>query len=210
LIQRARLVRIGCLLTLALASHASLSAQTYVFETGELGVEVEHEGSVIVVEAMGPKLVRTGPIILEHGALRNRWIVVQDSTMGVVFTEPSGVKVSSPDYDGDIDLRALTSVVAIEVRALLFNVWGEFAGHVGVTRLVEQRIGETWAMDPRWTEVSAPAGEHRTSIMWIHRVMFGNESIFEADLAAIEAATRDLTGRPMPDIGDPVPAVVGR
>jgi hypothetical protein len=200
----------GVLLGLSLASYGPLSAQDYVFETGEVGIELERRGSLIVVEALGPRLFRTGPIILEHGALHNRWIVVQDSTMGVVFTEPSGVKVSSPDYDGDVDLRALTSVVAIEVRALLFNVWGEFAGHVGVTRLVEQRIGETWAMDPRWTEVGAPAGEHRTSIMWIHRVMFGNESIFEADLAVVEAAARELTGGTMPEIGDPVSAVLGR
>ena len=60
---------------------------------------------------MGPRLFRTGPIILEHGALRNRWIVVQDSTMGVVFTEPSGVKVSSPDYDGDVDLKGRSRLI---------------------------------------------------------------------------------------------------
>ena len=210
MIQGVHLIRVGVVIGLALAVRAPLSAQDYVFESGEVGVALERLGSAIVVEAEGPRLFRTGPIILEHSALRNRWIVVQDSTMGVVFTEPSGVKVSSPDFDGDVDLRALTGVVAIEVRALLFNVWGEHSGYVTVTRLVEQRIGETWAMDPRWTDVDGPAGEHRTSIMWVHRVMFDNESIFEADLAVVEGAARKLTNRRVPDLGAPIAAVLGR
>lgn len=167
-------------------------------------------GSAIFVEADGPRLFRTGPVILEHPTLRNRWIIVQDSTMGVVFTGPSGVKINPPDYDGDVNLVALTGVVAIEVRALLFNVWGDFTAHVGATRLVAEQIGETWTMDPRWSGVPTPGGDYRTSLMWVHRVMFRDETVFVADPAVIEAAVRRLTGAAVPDIGVPIPGSSGR
>jgi hypothetical protein len=187
------------------------STQEYVFESdGESAKVVAREGSVLVVEAEGPPLVRTGPITVEHGSLRNRWIVVQDSTMGVVFTEPSGVKMNSVDFDGDIDLRALRRVVAVEVRALLFNVWGDFVGQVSATRLVETSLGHAWAMDPRWIDLRGPPSEHRASVMWVHRVMFSDESVLEADLGVVRSAAEPLGGGPSFDFGPITSALPGR
>ena len=198
---------------LLLGAAVPVWAQPYTFGPGgnkDATSELARVGNAIIIESFGPRLSRTGPIILEHGSLRNRWIMVQDSTMGVVFTQPSGVKMNSPDFDGDVDLRALTRVVAVEVRALLFNVWDEFSAYVSATRLLDANVGETWGMDPRWVDVEAPATEHRTSLMWVNRVMFADESYFEADLEPVVEAVRLLTGEDPPeDLGRPVAALPG-
>lgn len=189
-------------------SAAPLSGQQYAFGgQAEGGVEVARVGSAIIIESEGPRLFRTGPIILEHGSLHNRWLTVQDSTMGVVFTEPSGVKMNSAEYDGDIDLRALKRVIAVEVRALLFNVWGDYTGQVTATRLVQAGEGQGWAMDPRWVDMERPAAEHRTSVTWIHRVMFADETTIQAQPEVLRDAVERLTGKSLPELGRAMPAV---
>lgn len=194
-------------LTLFAASPSE--AQDYRFGSGDTAERIAEVGTSLVVQSVGPRLLRMGPIILQRFALYNRWVMVQDSTMGVVFTRPGGVKASVPDYVGDVSLTALSDVVAIEVRSLVFNVWNDLAGHLAVTRLVDQSIGESWSMDPRWTGVERSPTEHRTSVTWVHRVMFGNESIFEADLDVVREAVLALTGEELDDLGPPIQAVAG-
>lgn len=163
---------------------------------GQPAVEIGRVGAAAVLEAVGPPLFgrrefyRPVPPL----PLRNRWIVVQDSTSGIVFTEASGVRPDLDNYDGDLYLRALTDVKAIEVRALVFNVWGELSAYLGMTVLVERSNGERWDLHPRWEAHDAPTGEHRTTISWVNRVMFSDESILEADIEPLEVAWTHVTG----------------
>ena len=76
----------------------------------------------------------------------------------------------------------------------MFNVWGAPGGYLSVTALDERAPGEVWELRPRWRDPDAPTHEHRTSITWVHRVMFDDESIVEADLEAISAAWSFITG----------------
>lgn len=157
--------------------------------------EIARFGAARVLESVGPPLFgrrefyRPVPPL----QLRNRWLVVQDSTFGLLFTEPSGVKPDIDSYDGDIYLRALQSIRAIEVRALVFNVWGDLSGYLSMTVLMEGNAGAGWDLHPEWPAEGGPTHEHRTSIMWIHRVMFEDESILEADADPIGAAWSHVT-----------------
>ena len=86
-------VRAVLAVVISIAAPAFASAQAYDFESdGESARLLDRVGTAMVIDAEGPSLVRTGPIIVEHDVLRHRWLMVQDSTMGVVFTEPSGVR----------------------------------------------------------------------------------------------------------------------
>ncbi len=180
-----------------LSATVGVEAQEFRFEgpSGDAR-EVGRDGTAVIVEADGPALFgqrefyRPVPPL----ELRHRWILVQDSTFGVVFAQPSGLKGDLASYEGDLYLRALAGVSAVEVRALVFNVWGDPAGHLAVTVLVERGAGERWEIHPRWSEVVGPAHEHRTSIVWIHRVMFDDESILEADLRPVGLAWEYVTG----------------
>jgi len=172
---------------------------------GEPAMEIGRFGAARVLESVGPLLLdtrefyqptsvrrTTGPVLPLQ--LRNRWIVVQDSAFGLVFTDPSGVKPDVESYDADIYVRALQDILAVEVRSLVFNVWGELSGYLATTVLMEGRAGESWDLHPRWQADAAPTYEHRTSIMWVHRVMFEDESVLEAALDPIAAAWSHVTG----------------
>ncbi|MDH3205362.1 MAG: hypothetical protein OEO79_02050 [Gemmatimonadota bacterium] len=190
--------RVAVLVAFSLASGvpAIEAQQPELAFRNEPAREIARFGAARVLEAVGPPLFgrrefyRPVPPL----QLRNRWLVVQDSTFALVFTQPSGVKPDVDGYDGDIYLRALQDIRAIEVRTLVFNVWGDLSGYLGITVLMEGREGAGWDLHPRWPSEGRPTHEHRTSIMWIHRVMFDDESILQADLAPIAAAWSHVTG----------------
>ena len=195
--RRRSTVFLGTLALLLLGASTARGQQEYRFEGArEAGVEIGRRGTAIVIAAAGPALFGRREFYRPVPPLeiRNRWVVVQDSTFGLVFAEPSGVKPDLEGYDGDVYLRSLQGVSAVEVRALVFNVWGELAGYLGVTVLMELAPGDSWDIHPRWTDVLAPTHEHRTSIMWINRVMFDDESILEADTDAVATAWLYVTG----------------
>jgi hypothetical protein len=172
-------------------------AQESRLETGASVRDVARQGTSLVLETEGPALAgrrefyRPVPPL----RLRYRWILVQDSTIGAVFTAPSGVRAGLDGYESDAHLRALRAIVAVELRALVFDVWGEPAGYLTATAPDERGAGERWQLRPRWRDPVAPGQSHRTSITWIHRVMFDDESVVEADLAAVGAAWSFVTGR---------------
>ena len=181
-----------------LLAAVGVEAQGFRFEDpGGDAHEIGRDGTAVIVEAEGPALAGPREFFYRPSPpfdVNSRWVLVQDSTFGVVFTQPSGVKGELDGYVGDLYLRALADVRAVEVRALVFNVWGDPAGHLAVTVLVERGAGERWEIHPRWTGVAGPPHEHRTSIVWIHRVMFDDESILEADLAPVARAWEHVTG----------------
>ncbi len=163
---------------------------------GRPAAEVARFGAVLVVEADGPPLIGRREFYRPVPPLdiRSRWIVVQDSTFGVVFTQPSGVKSDLEVLDSDLYLRALEDIKAVEVRSLAFNVWGEMSAYLGVTVLMERTMGERWDLHPRWLVDDLPLHEHRTSVTWVHRVMFEDESVLQADVEPLAAAWSHVTG----------------
>jgi len=179
------------------AGPTAVQAQSNEFGSGgDAAVEIARVGAARVLEAVGPPLFgrrefyRPVPPL----ELRHRWVVVQDSTSGVVFTAPSGVKQDLDTYVADVHLRSLQGIRAIELRSLVFNVWGELSGYLGTTVLTERRPGDRWDLQPRWRSDDLPTQGHRTSILWVNRVMFDDESILEADLEPIAAAWSRVTG----------------
>lgn len=188
---------------------AGLAAQDYDFEEGGVQArQIGRDGTAVIVEAEGPALAGPREFFYRPSPpfdVNSRWVLVQDSTFGVVFSQPSGVRGELDGYAGDLYVRALAGVRAVEVRALVFNVWGDPAGHLAVTVLVERGAGERWEFHPRWSGVEGPSHEHRTSIVWINRVMFDDESILEADLAPVAKAWEYVTGSDFEGLGEDLP-----
>lgn len=169
---------------------------------------VGRDGSAVIIEAEGPPLDGPREFFYRPSPpfdVSSRWVLVQDSTFGVVFSQPSGVKGGIGGYVGDLYLSALADVRAVEIRSLVFNIWGEYGGHLAVTVLVDRAAGETWEIHPSWSGVTAPLHEHRTSIVWINRVMFEDESVREADLAPVGRAWEHVTGSDFDGLADAPP-----
>jgi len=135
--------------------------------------------------------------------------MVQDSLLGAVFEAPSGLVAGRDHFDGDFALSALEALHAVEIRSLAFNVWGELTDYLSVTDLDDHQGGESWTLRPQWNE--APhASEHRSSIVWIHRVMFDDGSILAVDLDADSVAWSRLSGLHIGDLGDAEPRKASR
>ncbi|MEQ1857668.1 MAG: hypothetical protein ABL963_14510 [Longimicrobiales bacterium] len=170
--------------------------QEFRFEGGGTQARLlAREGAAQILEVQGPALAGPREYFYRPSPpfdVRNRWILVQDSTFGVVFAQESGVRGDIGSYAGDLYLRALADVRAVEVRALVFNVWGDYADHLSVTVLVDRAVGESWEIHPLWPAES-PAHEHRTSIVWIHRVMLADQSVIEADPSPLARAWEFVT-----------------
>jgi hypothetical protein len=202
---------LGLVIIGALASSTPLLAQEYLFEErSQPGAEVARAGSAIVIEAPGPVTCSACAFDQARDGTRLRWLVVQDSSLGVVFTEPSGVRPSADVYglNGDVDLRAIRDVRAVEVRAVTFNVWGEYGKLLSVTRIRNQQAGDEWSYNPSWSDIGAPAHTHRISIMWVHRVMFDDESVTLANPGGLSAAWRFITGEDLGEMEEPLLGVV--
>jgi hypothetical protein len=155
------------------------------------------DGTAVILEAEGPPLDGPREFFYRPSPpfdVSSRWVLVQDSTFGVVFSQPSGVNGGIGGYVGDLYLGALADVRAVEIRSLVFDIWGEYAGHLAVTVLLDRSAGERWEIHPSWGGVTAQLQEHRTSIVWINRVMFADESVREADLSAVGRAWEHVTG----------------
>jgi hypothetical protein len=191
-------------LALAVSAEAAQAQASRLGPGGQPSVEIARSGAARVLQSEGPSLpgrrefYRPVPPL----ALRHRWILVQDSTFGVVFTDASGIRTDLSDYVGDIYLRSLEGVRAVEVRALVFDIWGDDMGYLSTTLLAEHRSGDTWDLHPRWSGEGASTAEHRTSIVWIHRVMFDDESILESDTAPVAAAWAHVTGSTLERLPD--------
>lgn len=179
-----------------LATTIGIEAQEYRFESsGDVGTVIARDGGAIVIETPGPQLVGRREIYrpVPPLDLRSRWIIVQDPSLGVVFGNPSGVRGEPGSYEGEMSLVATEEIRAIEIRALVFDVWNEFADHLTFTVLDERGPDESWSLQPQWSDESGP-DEHRASILWIHRVMLEDETILEADVALIGTAWEAVAG----------------
>ncbi|MBM4184667.1 MAG: hypothetical protein FJ207_10730 [Gemmatimonadetes bacterium] len=158
------------------------SAQDFRFPGSDIPARVVgREGTGLIIEAEGPPLAAPREFFYRPSPpfdVRNRWILVQDSTFGVVFSQGSGVKADISGFAGDLYLRSLAGVRAVEVRALVFNLWGDFIDQLSATVLVDRGPGETWEFHPVWSSESSPR-DHRTSIVWVNRVMFDDQSILD-------------------------------
>ena len=191
---------------------APAGAQQYRFAESGMAAEIGRAGSAIVLEATGPRLPAPREIYrpVPPLELRHRWVMLQDESLGVAFGAPSGVTADREHYDGEVRIRALDDVRAIEVRALVFNVWGDLSDYLTITLLDDRQVGDAWVLQPRWSDAEG-ADAHRTTIMWVNRVMFADESVAEVDADALALAWSHVTGMPYEDLGKREPvAATGR
>lgn len=193
-------------LCLFAAGPRGLHGQVVTMRKGETATILDRFGSAAILESSGPAIATSA--YKSSDMLRYRWFMVQDSSLGVVFTEPSGVKragLGGGDYDGDIDLLALRGVRAIEVRALLFNVWREYTMTVSATDVQLREPGATFSYNPRWNDLFGPTSEMQGSIMFVARVLNLDGSIVEAALEPVLALARKVASDVRPEALRPTP-----
>lgn len=139
-------------------------------------------------------------ILNEESTLRREWVAVHDDTMpvdligtpGAITIYRSGDRYSSGGYEykAFYAVRMTEPVVAIEVRFITFDVWGERTRALVATDIKDFMIGEH-PLEAAWNLYSEnEASEYYASIGYVAAVRTEAGKVYRADVGAITDAAR--------------------
>lgn len=121
-----------------------------------------------------------GITLNKESSLERIWMTVHDPDMPVAFKNPIGLRtiytlrdgiVGEYEYSAVVHLTARQSISAVEVRFLLFDIWGQNAKSLVMTEIADLAPGTTKELHPKWRLSSeSEVVQHYASIAYISRV----------------------------------------
>jgi hypothetical protein len=131
-------------------------------------------------------------ITLNKGSSLERiWMTVHDPDMPVVFKNPIGVKTiytlrdgiaGEYEYSAVIHLTASQAISAVEMRFLLFDIWGQNTKSLVMTEIADLAPGTTKELNPKWKLSSeTEVAQHYASIAYISRVRTQDGRVLSAN-----------------------------
>jgi len=177
-------------------------------------VVVQTNGTAVTTQASG------GSVKIPHGlgAVSNRsslelqWIMVTDSSLGLIFDGPVGASGVFDDpwyrYSADMRMKALQSIAAFEVRILTFDIWHQFTGALSFSQLEDltpnqqKNFGRVWGIYGE-----SQLRDHFISIAYVAKVRYlGGKTVIADPTPALKAAQaiqgsvtlQDLEPKPEP------------
>ena len=139
-------------------------------------------------------------------SLEREWITAHDTTMPAFLDSTVGIRTiyksgggySSGEYQyvSSVRIKARDSVAAIEIRFVLFDIWGNFVKTLSDTEIEDIPGGSYRSFTPRWriwdeNEVS----EHYASVAYISRIRTTAGKVYEADFEPILAEAQKISQR---------------
>lgn len=175
-------------------------------------------GTAVVTRMSGGpvKIARGLGAVSNRSSLELEWIMVTDSTLGIVFDGPVGAKgiFDAPwyRYAADMKMRALAPVAAFEVRILTFDIWGQHTETLSFTQLEDMTAGQSKSFDRVWGIYGeSRLRSHLTSIAYIASVRLADGRTIKADpspvLRAAQAIQGSITLQDLEPKAEPVPSI---
>jgi hypothetical protein len=123
------------------------------------------------------------------------WVVVNDSSLGVVFDGPAGARASgnpsAPEIKIDGDIRALAPIAAYEIRLITFDVWRRHTATLVHSRLQDLKPGDKKGVKRTWGGFEAPEVRLQlTSIAYVSKVRYQDGRTVFADPAPVLRAAQ--------------------
>lgn len=146
--------------------------------------------------------------------LQREWITAHDSllpvnlvgTVGVVTAYKSGGSYSTGNYEyrASVPIQTRDSISAVEIRFVLFDLWGDFVKTLSMTEVEDIPANATKTFAPTWNLYSEnEASEHYASIAYVARARTKAGRVFEANYKPIVTEARRLSDRFSPEDLDP-------
>jgi hypothetical protein len=178
-----------------------------------------------VIDRLGPAVLSKasgGSVGIAHGmrivsrnsSLELQWLMVSDSTLGIVFDAPVGAKALFDEpwyrYASDMKMKAVADVNAFEVRILTFNVWGQYTGALSFTQLEDMKSGQAKSFERVWGIFGeSRLREHFTTIAYVANVRLADGRTIAADpslaLKAARALQSTITLQDLEPKPEPIP-----
>lgn len=147
-------------------------------------------------------------------SLQREWITAHDSlspadlsgTVGVVtvYREGGGYVSSGYEYQAVVPVTFKEDVTALEVRFVLFDVWGQFTKTLSETEVEDASAGTTKTFRPRWRILDEnEVSEHYASLGYIARMRTKAGRVFEANYRPILEEARTISAKFQPEWLEP-------
>lgn len=188
-----------------------LSAQhKFPEQIGTASIHQFSGGSVGIARGFG--------FVSGKSSLDLEWIVVTDTTLGIVLDGAVGARGVLDTwfrYAVDINILAHTSVVAFEARVITFNIWREFTGTLSFTQLEDLKPSQRKSFSRVWGIYGeSQLRGHFTSIAYIARVRLADGRTIEADptpaLKAAQAVQAAITLQDLLPRSEPIPSFASK
>jgi hypothetical protein len=138
----------------------------------------------------------------ENSSMTREWIVVKQIDFPVKLIGTPGVKTGYSDggrfstagynYRSEFALEVSEPVVAVEIRFLTFNIWGERGVTLELTKVMDLAPG-TRNFEGSWRAGSEnEVSEYYASIGYVARVRTKSGKVVETDSAPVIAEARKL------------------
>lgn len=120
-----------------------------------------------------------GIALNKESSIERTWITVHDPSMLVEFKAPAGVKTTYTlrgdygeyDYNVAVQLTARQPISAVEIRFLLFDIWGKNTKSLVMTQVMDMMTGTTKEFNAKWQIPSeTEAAQYYASIAYVSRV----------------------------------------
>jgi hypothetical protein len=126
------------------------------------------------------------------------WVVVVDSSLGLVFERPAGVQAwgtaAVPKIVLDVNVRAIKPVAAYEIRVLTFDVWRRHTGTLIYGRFQDIKPGQKKGVKRTWGGYTeAEARLQLTSILYVAKVRYQDGRTVVADAAPVLRAAQTIS-----------------
>lgn len=128
-------------------------------------------------------------IIGKDTSLNTLWITMNDNSLLVKITETIGVSVTYWSdsvkfrYSSSYELIPVEDLSAIEIRFLLFNVWGEHVKNLSATYVQDFTAGKPYFFEnQKWSlPTSSEAEAYYASIAYVARVRTKSGKVISAN-----------------------------
>jgi hypothetical protein len=126
------------------------------------------------------------------------WVVVVDSSLGLIFDGPAGARASgspiNPELKIKADVRALAPIAAYEIRVVTFDIWRRHTATLIYSRLQDIKQGEKKGLKRTWSGFApSEARLQLTSIAYVSKVRYQDGRTVVADPAPVIRAAQAIS-----------------
>jgi hypothetical protein len=133
-------------------------------------------------------------VINKQSTVTREWIALHDPSVPADLVGTPGVTTVYKDrgrsgeyqYEANVSVQAKAGLAAVEVRFLVFDVWGQHVRSLVSDEVADIPAGTTKDVSPEWRVLSEnEVSRHYASIAYISRVRTQDGRVFEADTASV-------------------------
>lgn len=135
-----------------------------------------------------------GILVNEGSSLERNWVIVNDERLPITLDQFTGLKTTLQDrnwvYEANFALDVSEPIVAVEVRFLPFDIWGEKERTLSAT-FINDRSDRTYLESASWRILSEnEAIQHFGVVAYVAQVRLADGQILRANPDAVIAAGR--------------------